>query len=120
MTDILKTITSNEQDPERQDRLMDMPEWNETTARALAAKEGLELTEAHFEVLHYLRRYYLEQGMPAHSRKLSDALDETFAHKGGSQYLYRLFPDGPVNQGTRIAGLPAPAGRSDEGFGTVT
>jgi len=29
--------------------------------------------------------------------------------KGNSRYLFRLFPDGPAKQATKIAGLPKPA-----------
>lgn len=52
-------------------------------------------------------------------RELHDALDEKFHWKGGIGYLYRLFPGGPIAQGCRIAGLRAPAGAVDRGFGSV-
>ena len=52
-------------------------------------------------------------------RELLDALDEKFHGKGGLKYLYSLFPGGPVAQGCRIAGLQAPAGSTDMGFGSV-
>ena len=29
--------------------------------------------------------------------------------KGNSRYLFRLFPEGPAKQATKIAGLPKPA-----------
>ena len=52
-------------------------------------------------------------------RELHDALDEKFHRQGGIRHLYRLFPGGPVAQGCRIAGLKAPAGATDKGFGSV-
>nr|WP_201091533.1 hypothetical protein [Thiocystis minor] len=33
--------------------------------------------------------------------------------------MRRLFPQGPVTQGMRFAGLPVPAHSEDEGFGTA-
>jgi tRNA 2-thiouridine synthesizing protein E len=52
-------------------------------------------------------------------RELQDALEEKFHHKGGMKYLFTLFPGGPVAQGCRLAGLKAPAGATDRGFGSV-
>jgi tRNA 2-thiouridine synthesizing protein E len=52
-------------------------------------------------------------------RELHDALDEKFHSQGGIRQLYLLFPGGPVAQGCRLAGLNAPAGAVDKGFGSV-
>jgi tRNA 2-thiouridine synthesizing protein E len=45
-------------------------------------------------------------------------LDSEFADRGGRKYLRQLFPEGPVAQGMRIAGLSVPPYTEDEGFGT--
>src|SRR5574341_927751 len=47
------------------------------------------------------------------------ALDEKFHRQGGIRRLYLLFPGGPVAQGCPLAGLKAPAGATDRGFGSV-
>jgi tRNA 2-thiouridine synthesizing protein E len=52
-------------------------------------------------------------------RELHDALDEMFHRQGGIKQLYVLFHGGPIAQGCRIAGLKAPAGAIDRGFGSV-
>ena len=52
-------------------------------------------------------------------RELHDALDEKFHEKGGMKYLYGLFPGGPISQGCRLAGIEAPPGSTDTGFGSV-
>jgi len=93
--------------------------WNEETAREIASKQGIELTDAHLQVVHSLREHYREQGESETGRQLSDMLENEFADQGGKKYLYCLFPDGPVNQGMRIAGLPVPANTEDAGFGTA-
>jgi tRNA 2-thiouridine synthesizing protein E len=46
-------------------------------------------------------------------------MDNAFSTQGGTRYLYRLFPQGPLTQGTRIAGLPEPANVNNESFGYV-
>ena len=38
--------------------LVDLADWSDKVAKALAKQEGLELTAAHFEVIHALRRFY--------------------------------------------------------------
>jgi tRNA 2-thiouridine synthesizing protein E len=94
-------------------------EWNEEQARNIASKLGIELTDAHLQVVHSLREHYREHGESKSGRQLSDMLDNAFSNQGGKKYLHRLFPQGPVSQGMRIAGLPLPANTEDAGFGTA-
>ena len=94
-------------------------EWNEEQARNIASEQGIELTDAHLQVVHSLREHYREHGECKSGRQLSDMLDNAFANQGGKKYLHRLFPEGPVSQGMRIAGLPLPANTEDGGFGTA-
>ena len=85
-----------------------------------ARQEGLELGEDHWEALRALQEYYARHEATAvNLRELHDALDEKFHRQGGIRHLYQLFPGGPVAQGCRIAGLKAPAGAIDKGFGSV-
>lgn len=87
---------------------------------AAAAKEGLTLTEDHLEAIRVLQNCYVRDRDVAPSlHDLKEALEEKFKNKGGNQYLYRLFPGGPVAQGCRIAGLKAPITAMDKGFGSV-
>ena len=93
-----------------------------TTAHAVntAKQEGLKLGEDHWEALRALQEYYAKHaGGPINTRELHDALDEKFHRQGGIKHLYLLFPGGPVAQGCRLAGLKAPAGAVDKGFGSV-
>jgi TusE/DsrC/DsvC family sulfur relay protein len=100
-------------------RERELQSWDKEQARQLAREEGIELTEAHFEVIQQLRDYYLEYGYVESGRELGDMLEYEFANRGGRKYLRILFPNGPVTQGMRIAGLPVPAYSEDEGFGTA-
>jgi tRNA 2-thiouridine synthesizing protein E len=105
--------------PERMDRFVELAQWNRYLSMQLAASEGIELSSEHWDVIVFLREYYLEHGWPAHTDELTRILDAAFEPQGGARYLYRLFPRGPLAQGTRIAGLPAPADVTDASFGTV-
>ena len=118
MPDIKKVIENPDtSSPRRVDRELDLQEWDAAQGRRLAEAEGIALTDAHWQVINFLRDYYLEHGLPESGRELSDALDARFTSQGGRKYLRRLFPQGPVAQGMRIAGLPVPAYTEDEGFG---
>jgi len=106
------------------DREMKFPyapdHWSQEDALAVAREEGLELSDDHWEELHALQEYYSRHTEGRIGvRELCDALDEHFHDKGGVKYLYGLFPGGPVAQGCRLAGLDAPPGAVDRGFGSV-
>jgi len=96
-----------------------LPEWSEDIARKLAAEEAVTLTDEHWEVIHLLRNHYSLHGNNLAGPQLLRALEEPFGARGGRKHLYRLFPRGPVSQGCKIAGLPAPAYSRDPSFGSV-
>jgi tRNA 2-thiouridine synthesizing protein E len=92
--------------------------WSRNKSAKLAICEGISLTDQHWDVIDYLRKRYLKQGLPRFARTLARALNRRFAAQGGSKYLYRLFAGGPVTQGSRLANLRAPANTTDISFGT--
>ena len=95
-------------------------DWTPNFARSLAEEENLQLTEAHWQVLRALQDYYAHHADSVpHLAELKQALEKQFAPQGGGKYLQELFPGGPVAQGCRLAGLKAPAGAVDKGFGSV-
>ncbi|MCK3658776.1 sulfur relay protein TusE [Pasteurellaceae bacterium Pebbles2] len=90
--------------------LLDLNQWDKDVALAIAAKENLELTDAHWEVIYFVRDFYQEYKTSPAIRMLVKAMAEKLgADKGNSRYLQRLFPDGPAKQATKLAGLPKPA-----------
>ncbi|MBI5460877.1 MAG: TusE/DsrC/DsvC family sulfur relay protein [Gammaproteobacteria bacterium] len=87
--------------------LIDPAEWNEDVAKALAAEDGIELTEKHFDVLNYLRACYFDNnGEQPMERIILKGMSEIWGAKLSSKDLYELFPGAPSKQGNRIAGLP--------------
>ena len=94
--------------------------WRQAHAAKLAVVEGVEVSETLWEAVRALQEYYHRHRDPRiNPRELHDALDERFHQRGGLRFLYLLFPGGPIAQGCRIAGLEAPAGAIDKGFGSV-
>lgn len=95
--------------------LVNLDDWNEQLAVFLAKEEGIELTPAHWEVIHHMRKFYFQYGITPMVRLLmKDLRDEMNEDKASSDYLYKLFPGGPSRQGSRIAGLPEPQGCIDQ------
>ncbi|MGL5947545.1 MAG: TusE/DsrC/DsvC family sulfur relay protein [Aeromonas sp.] len=89
--------------------LLDPSRWSEALARQLAASEQIELSAAHWEVVHFVRAFYLEFNTSPAIRALVKAMEKHYGpEKGNSRYLYTLFPEGPAKQATKIAGLPKP------------
>ena len=92
--------------------------WNQKVSVELAKNEGIALSDKHIEVILYLRSYYIEFGHPMFARTTAEALNRHFEDQGGSKYLYDLFSDGPVTQGSRLACIPVPDNACDTSFGT--
>ena len=68
------------------------------------------MDEDRWAVVRFLRRYYDDFAIEPAMRVLVRAMGEALgAEKGNSRYLYRLFPEGPIRQASKIAGLPKPA-----------
>jgi tRNA 2-thiouridine synthesizing protein E len=93
--------------------------WSEETARKIARQLGIKLTDAHWDVINFLRVHYQNNGPVKHAHELAEELDERFSDQGGLRALYQLFPGGPISQGCRISGVPVPHDATDTSFGTV-
>ena len=82
-------------------------DWDEEVAKALAAKESIELTQEHMDLLEYLRDEYMNNNnnQPM-ERQINKDMSKRWGRKLSSKDLYSLFPLAPSKQGNRIAGLP--------------
>lgn len=89
--------------------LVDMHDWNEEVAQELARIDAIVLTEAHWEIMLFIRGYYLEYRHLPNARVFVKAVAKQLGEeKGNSRYLQRLFPDGPLKYACKLAGLPKP------------
>lgn len=90
--------------------LLDYTQWEEGMITLLAEQEGIELSDAHLEVVHFVRKFYEEFKTSPAIRMLVKAMEKEHGpDKGNSKYLFKLFPKGPAKQATKLAGLPKPA-----------
>ena len=81
--------------------MTDSSQWNKDVATAIAAEEGVELTDKHFEVLDFMRG------------KVSEGATLTIRgiNKSGvvnAKEFYQMFPGAPLKKSTKIAGVPKP------------
>ncbi|WP_295798264.1 TusE/DsrC/DsvC family sulfur relay protein [uncultured Microbulbifer sp.] len=89
--------------------LRNLADWTPDVATALARSEGIELTEAHWEVLQLLQSFYREFELSPAMRPLVKYVGQHLGpDKGKSIYLMQLFPPSPAKVGSKIAGLPKP------------
>ncbi|MBT1445447.1 TusE/DsrC/DsvC family sulfur relay protein [Shewanella sp. JM162201] len=103
-------FAGNEIPVDKNGYLLSVDDWSPELALVLARGENIELTDAHWEVVNFVRDFYLEYKTSPAIRALVKAMGQKLGdEKGNSKYLYTLFPIGPAKQATKIAGLPKPA-----------
>jgi len=89
--------------------LVDAADWNETVAAMLAEANRIELSPAHWEIIHFIRDYYRQFKHLPNARVFTKAIAKALGEdKGNSRYLHHLFPDGPLKYACKLAGLPKP------------
>jgi tRNA 2-thiouridine synthesizing protein E len=89
--------------------LLNAADWNETIAEQLAQINQIDLTPAHWEIIHFIRAYYQQFKHLPNARVFTKAIANSLGtDKGNSRYLHSLFPDGPLKYACKLAGLPKP------------
>ncbi len=89
--------------------LKDHTQWTEAIATELAQQDHIELSAAHWELIHLLRAFYKEfEVSPAMRALVKYTALHLGKEKGNSLYLMRLFPPSPAKVASKLAGLPRP------------
>ncbi len=103
------TATDNSTATDKEGYLLDLDKWNEDAARQLAGKENIELSNAHWQIIHILRAFYKNTQVSPAMRPFVKLVKESLGEdKGNSIYLMALFGDSPAKMAAKIAGLPRP------------
>jgi tRNA 2-thiouridine synthesizing protein E len=91
--------------------MVDLEQWNKDIATFMSKGDGLDLSDAHWEIINFLRDYYKKYQIAPMIKILVKEVGKVMGpEKGNTKYLYELFPDGPAKQACRYAGLPKPTG----------
>ena len=86
------------------------PNYGDEAVKVIAAAEGIALTDAHWEVVNFLREEYKARGHTPNFRTMLKGM-QAIRPDADSKSLYDLFPLGPAKQGAKVAGLPQPLGK---------
>nr|CAA6819706.1 MAG: Unknown protein [uncultured Thiotrichaceae bacterium] len=80
-------------------------EWNESVASQIAEREGLTLTEKHWDIIQFLRtEFYANNGDIPLVHKTKEGMERTWKSDVSYAELSELFPGGVNNQAAKIAG----------------
>lgn len=89
--------------------LANLADWTPEVAEFLAQQHNIVLTREHWEIINFLRAFYVKYNASPSIRTLVNAVRDQYGpDKGNSIYLQKLFPGGAALQATSIAGLPKP------------
>ena len=86
--------------------LIDPDDWTEEIAGVFAEREGIQLTDEHWEVVRFMRAYWEEHRIAPDARFVIRHLKET--RQAPRDRLFELFPYGYVQQACKIAGMMRP------------
>ena len=89
--------------------LLDPSDWNRELAELLADRENLDMQEAHWSVVHFVRDYYEQRQSVPEARHALKALRKKYGKETATRkFLYSLFPYGYGQQACKIAGMRKP------------
>ena len=97
--DILDTVRFDESG-----YMEDARAWTPAIAEAIAAQEGITLTNRHWVVINFARKDYELNGEAPTLRRITKTTDVN------TKEIYQLFPGGPGKLAAKIAGLKKPTG----------
>lgn len=87
--------------------LVEVNDWNEEVAQAIADADALEMTDQHWDVVRYLRSEHVDNGgNEPNERTIMKDMGKLWGKKPSSKDMYNMFPEMPSKQGRKIAGLP--------------
>jgi tRNA 2-thiouridine synthesizing protein E len=99
------TVAGREVELNDEGFFVDPEQWTDDMAPEIAKREGIDdLTDKHWQVIHFMRKEYAEKGTGPTVRVLGKTSGVSVKE------LYELFPHGPAKTAAKIAGIPKPRG----------
>lgn len=91
--------------------MLDPIDRSEQHAQAVAAREHIELSDDHWDVIDFMREFYGERQVAADARFVIKHLWRRYGPQARSR-LFELFPHGCVRQACKIAAMKRPRASS--------
>jgi TusE/DsrC/DsvC family sulfur relay protein len=89
--------------------LLNLEDWSEEVAVYLSERDNITLTDRHWEIINFMRRYFQEHGIAPNLRLLQKLAKEEFGAEKPD--VLDLFPYGDAAKlAARYAGMPKPTG----------
>lgn len=98
------TIAGHEVEVNEEGFLTRPEQWSDELGAELARLIGVDMSEEHWKLVHFLREDYAKQGETATLRRVS--LQTGMPVK----QLFTMFPGKPAKKMSYVAGLPKPKG----------
>ena len=98
------TIAGRTVDVNDEGFLTDPAAWNEEMGTELARLIGIEMTDAHWKLIRFLREDFAVMGETATLRRVSTQAGVPVKE------LFAMFPKKPAKKMAYVAGLPKPKG----------
>jgi TusE/DsrC/DsvC family sulfur relay protein len=97
--DVLETVEFDDEG-----FMVDPNTWTPEIGAAIAAREGIDLTDRHWVVINFNRQEFASEGEPPTLRRITKRTDVS------TKEIYQLFPGGPAKLAAKISGLGKPTG----------
>ena len=89
--------------------LVSLRHWNKSVAADIAYREGIDLTNEHWEIINLLQTFYKETDTVPEMRPFANLISKELGkEKSKSVRLMRLFGGSPAKIAAKISGLPRP------------
>lgn len=85
--------------------------FSDEIVEVIAAAEGINLTDEHWNIIRYMRTKYQEDGQTPNFRNMVAELTDEDDSVDWKKKLYELFPLQPNRQSAKVAGLTKPFGK---------
>jgi tRNA 2-thiouridine synthesizing protein E len=90
--------------------LKNLSDWDEEVASCLAEISNIKMTDAHWEVIRVVRKFYSDHQLSPPMRAMVKLVQREFGNdKGRSVYLMKLFGGSAAKTANKLAGLPRPS-----------